>query len=133
MGHPSPRLVKPSFRSPTRDELAPRKSTRKEPRSDVDLTLAVCGVASTGKLFLELCSTRNISRSGCCIHMRHRPQSDSALALRVMPQGVATAEREEQLLFQVAWLQPDGDGWNVGAYALGKSGLDRLAFPSAKP
>jgi len=133
MGHPSPRLVKPPLPGTSRDERAPRKATRKEPRSDFDLTLAVCGIASTGRMFFELCSTRNISRSGCCIHMRHRPQSDSALALRAMPQGAAAGDHEVQLLFQVAWLHPEGDGWDVGAFALGQAGLDRLAFPSTKP
>ena len=114
----------------TSSELEPRASNRREPRSDTVISIAVCGIAHTGRLFFELCATRNISRSGCCLHLRTRPQSDSALALRIVPRGGIIGEGLVQLLFQVAWLKPEGDGWSVGAFAIDEGDLRRVAFPS---
>jgi len=83
----------------------PFRSTRREPRSSTELTFAVCGLAFNGRFFVELCSTVNISRSGCRL----------------------------RLLFQLAWMRPDDGGWLIGAFALGEADLYRLAFPSYTP
>ena len=111
----------------------PFRPTRREPRSSTELTFAVCGLTSSGKFFVELCSTVNISRSGCCLRLRTRPQADSALALRAVPGGSSLPEGTSQLLFQLAWLRPDDGGWLIGAFALGEADLSRLAFPSYTP
>jgi hypothetical protein len=93
----------------------------------------VCGLASSGKFFVELCTTVNISRSGCCLRLGTRPQADSALALRAVAGGTSLPEGTSQLLFQLAWLRPDEGGWLIGAFALGEADLSRLAFPSHAP
>lgn len=111
----------------------PLRSTRREPRSSAEFTFAVCGLTSSGRFFVELCSTVNISRSGCCLRLRTRPQADSALALRAVPGGSSLPEGTSQLLFQLAWLRPDDGGWLIGAFALGEADLSRLAFPSYTP
>ena len=67
----------------------PFRSTRREPRSPAELTFAVCGLTSSGRFFVELCSTVNVSRTGCCLRLRTRPQTDSALALRAVPGGTS--------------------------------------------
>jgi hypothetical protein len=112
---------------------APFGSTRREPRSSAELSFAVCGLAASGRFFVELCSTVNISRSGCCLRLRTRPLTDSALALRAVPGGASLPEGISQLLFQLAWLRPADDGWLIGAFALGEADLSRLAFPSYTP
>lgn len=109
------------------------RSTRREPRSAAALTFAVCGLAASGRFFVELCSTVNISRSGCCLRLRTRPLAGSALALRAVPGGTSLPEGTSQLLFQLAWLRPDADGWLIGTFALGEADLCRLAFPSYTP
>ena len=109
------------------------RSTRREPRSGAALRFAACGLASTGKFFVELCHTVNISRSGCSLLLRTRPQADSALVLRAVPGGTSLPEGTSQLLFQLAWVRPAGDGWLIGAFALGKVDLCRLAFPPYTP
>ena len=109
------------------------RSTRREPRSSAELSFAVCGLDASGRFFVELCSTVNISRSGCCLRLRTRPLAGSALALRAVPGGTSLPEGTSQLLFQLAWLQPDADGWLMGAFALGEADLCRLAFPSYTP
>jgi hypothetical protein len=111
----------------------PFRSSRREPRSAAELTFAVCGLASSGRFFVELCSTVNISSSGCCLMLRTRPQTDSALVLRAVPGGTSLPTGTSQLLFQLAWVRPAEDGWLIGAFALGKIDLRSLAFPSYTP
>jgi hypothetical protein len=111
----------------------PFRSSRHEPRSAAALTFAACGLASTGRFFVELCHTVNISRSGCSLLLHTRPQADSALVLRAVPGGTSLPEGTSQLLFQLAWMRPADDGWLIGAFALGKVDLCRLAFPPYTP
>ena len=92
-----------------------------------------CGLAFNGRFFVELCSTVNISRSGCCLRLRTRPQTDSALVLRAVPGGTLFPAGASQLLFQLAWMRPHDGGWLIGAFALGEADLYRLAFPSYTP
>ena len=115
------------------DSCGPRRATRREQRADADLPLTVCGFRADGRLFCEVSSTRNVSRSGCRIHLRTHPQPDTALALRVIPDDTAMIQQATQLLFQVVWLEPEGEGWAVGATALGDADLYHLAFPSRTP
>lgn len=105
-----------------------QETDRREQRSDVQLAVTIYGFAVSGKLFVEHCATRNVSHSGCCLRLQTRPQADSALALRLLRWGIAS-KSTSQLLFQVVWLRPDGDGWLVGASALGTADLYSLAFP----
>jgi hypothetical protein len=111
----------------------PFRSTRREPRSPAELTFAVCGLAFSGRFFVELCSTIDVSRSGCCLMLRTRPQADSALVLRAVPGGTSLPEGTSQLLFQLAWVRPADGGWLIGAFALGETDLCRLAFPPCTP
>ena len=113
--------------------VEPFSSTRREPRSEAALTFAACGLAASGRFFVELCSTVNVSRSGCCLRLRTRPQADSGLVLRAVPGGTSLPEGTSQLLFQLAWVRPAEDGWLIGAFALGEADLSRLAFPSCTP
>ena len=105
-----------------------QQTARREQRSDFQLPLTVYGFATTGKLFVELCSTRNVSHSGCCIRLQTRPQADSALALRPLRWGMSS-KGAAQFLFQIAWVRPDGDGWLIGLSSLGAEDLYCLAFP----
>jgi hypothetical protein len=127
----------------------PVRTARREPRSEKALTFTVCGLASSGRFFVELSSTVNVSHAGCCLWLQTRPQADSALALREAPGGASLPKGASQVLFQVAWLRPQAGGWLVGASALGQADLlasgvageasgkaakpARLAFPSRKP
>ena len=127
----------------------PVRMARREPRSEMALSFAVCGLASSGRFFVEFSSTVNVSHSGCCLWLHTCPLADSALALREAPGGASLPKGTSQVLFQVAWLRPQAGGWLVGAFALGQAGLladgaadeasgkaarpTRLAFPSRKP
>ncbi|HZR65139.1 MAG TPA: PilZ domain-containing protein [Terriglobales bacterium] len=107
-----------------------QKIERREQRSDAQLPVTVYGFATTGKLFVELSATRNISHSGCCVHIRTQPQTDSALAMRPLRWGLSS-KRASQLLFQIVWVRQDEDGWLVGLSSLGDADLYCVAFPGA--
>ena len=121
------------------------RAERCEQRSEAALTFAVCGLASSGRFFVELSSTVNVSHSGCCLWLRTCPQADSALALREVPGGASLPKGASQVLFQVAWLRAHAGGWLVGAFGLGQADLlageasgkatrrAALVFPSRKP
>ena len=124
-----PQRTDPHQADPQQAEPSKKRSeTRSETRSEVRLSVTVYGFATTGKLFVEHCATRNVSHSGCCIHLQTRPQADAALALRLLRWG-RSAKAASQLLYQVVWVQKDGDGWLVGASSLGPADLYSLAFP----
>jgi hypothetical protein len=124
-----PQRTDPHQADPQQAEPSKKRSeTRSEKRSEVRLAVTVYGFATTGKLFVEHCATRNVSHSGCCIHLQTRPQADAALALRLLRWGLS-AKGASQLLYQIVWVQKDGDGWLVGASSLGPADLYSLAFP----
>jgi hypothetical protein len=106
---------------------------RSEERSTIALAVTIFGFNSSGRLFQELASTRNVSRHGCCIHMRTKPQSDTPLALRIVPRGGPIPEGTPPLTYRFVWSLPVSYGWEVGAVALEDSDLMRLAFPQRKP
>ncbi len=112
------------------DFRSPRRATRREPRSVAELPLTVCGFRADGRLFCEVGTTRNVSPSGCRLHLRTLPQADTTLALRVIPENTSAVQSARQFLFQVVWLEPEEGGWAIGAQALGDADLHRAAFPS---
>jgi hypothetical protein len=124
-----PQRTDPQQADPQQAEPSKKRSeTRSETRSEVRLAVTVYGFATTGKLFVEHCATRNVSHSGCCIRLQTRPQADAALALRLLRWGLS-AKAASQLLYQIVWVQKDGDGWLVGVSSLGPADLYSLAFP----
>ena len=124
-----PQRTDPHQADPQQAEPSKKRSeTRSETRSEVRLAVTVYGFATTGKLFVEHCATRNVSHSGCCIRLQTRPQADAALALRLLRWGLS-AKAASQLLYQIVWVQKDGDGWLIGASSLGPADLYSLAFP----
>jgi hypothetical protein len=93
----------------------------------------VCGFGANGRFFSERTSTRDVSRSGCCIHLRTQTQLNSPLALRVVPRDDSDPRDQRHTLFEVGWAVPEGDGWTVGASALDGTDVWALAFQSRTP
>jgi len=111
----------------------PHRSERRERRSPLSVLLKICGFSTSGRIFSELASTRNISRSGCCIRLRTQPLGNAALAVQVVPREGPLPDGGPQLLYQVAWLRQQGQGWDVGLFALGKTDLLQVAFAPHSP
>jgi hypothetical protein len=111
----------------------PRRSERRERRSPLSVLLKICGFSATGRIFSELASTRNISRSGCCIRLRTQPLEHVALAVQVIPREGPLPDGGRQLLYQVAWLHHHGQSWEVGLFALSDTDLLQVAFAPHTP
>jgi hypothetical protein len=119
--------------SPDRQLGNPQRSERRERRSPLSVLLRICGFSASGRIFSELASTRNISPSGCCIRLRTQPLSHAALAVQVIPREGPLPEGGTQMLYEVAWLQQQGQSWDVGLFALGHTDLLRVAFAAHTP
>jgi|HubBroStandDraft_1064217.scaffolds.fasta_scaffold258669_2 hypothetical protein len=107
----------------------PELLEREERRLTASVSLVVCGLNSSGRLFFELASIHDISRSGCRIHLGTKPQSDSPLAVRVFRYKGEAKQEIGQLLFQVVWTLPEPEGWAVWAESVGGTDLRTLVFP----
>jgi hypothetical protein len=112
---------------------SPHRSERRERRSPLAVLLRVCGFSAGGRIFSELASTRNISRSGCCVRLRTRPLGHAALAVQVIPSEGPWLEGSTQMLYQIAWLEQREHGWDVGLFAMTDTDLLRVAFASHTP
>jgi hypothetical protein len=106
----------------------PNRSERRERRSPLSVLLKICGFSAAGRIFSEVASTRNISPSGCCVRLRTQPLQDTALALQVIPREGPLPVGGPQMLYQVAWVRPEGQAWELGLLALGKTDLLQVAF-----
>ena len=111
----------------------PHRSECRERRSPLSVLLKICGFSASGRIFSELASTRNISRSGCCLRLRTQPLGNTALALQVIPREGPLPQGGPQLLYQVAWLRQHGQAWEVGLLALGNTDLLLVAFATHSP
>jgi hypothetical protein len=109
----------------------PMRSERREPRFAMGLPVVICGFSARGRIFSEFAATLDISRSGCCIHLRNRPQRDSTLAMRMTRMG-ETPGAVMQVLLHVEWMGPHELGLAVGASVLDESDLAAAAFPIRK-
>lgn len=114
-------------------ETSHQRSERAEYRSVLALPLVVCGLNVSGRIFFEMTSTHDVSGAGCRIHLCTQPQFESPLAIRMIKNKGSASEESIQILFQLAWLQPEGDGWAVGAQRLGDADLRALVFQSHTP
>ena len=120
----------PAIEERTKPRLLPRaEEHRAEDRSPIAVPLVICGLNSSGRLFFELAHIQDISRTGCRIHLCTKPQTDSPLAVRLVTDKGVTRQEIAQILFQVAWIHPEAEGWAVGAYSLGSKDLRTLVFP----
>ena len=121
--------------TPTQGRLMgnPQRSERRERRSPLSVLLRICGFSANGRIFSEVASTRNISPSGCCIRLHTQPLGDTTLAVQVVPREGPLPAGGAQILYQVAWLQQQGQAWDVGLIALGHTDLLRVAFAAHTP
>lgn len=118
---------------PVRQLGDPQRSERRDRRSPLCVLVRVCGFSAAGRIFSELTSTYNISPLGCCIRLATRPLERSSLALQVVPHEGPLSHRGAQLLYQVVWLKPQDQAWDIGLCALGRSDLLQVAFAFRTP
>jgi len=106
---------------------------RREKRYTVSIPVTVFGFNANGRVFQELASCRNVSRSGVRIHMHTQPERSTPIALRVVPREGPIQDEIPHLSYQIAWMLPANEGWDIGAISLDDGDLLLLAFPPHRP
>jgi len=126
------RIISPGAGTP------PQHTDRREQRLDVQLPVTVYGFATTGKLFVEHCSTRNISHSGCCIRLRTQPQADSVSRCAYCA-GEFPPREPHSFYFKwpgfvktgtAGWLEPPPSDQRTFIVSPSRARLRRLRFPA---
>ena len=105
-----------------------KSSRRRQRRYAFPLPVLVVGFTTGDRLFKHLGFTRNVSKTGCCIHLPTKPDITAGLALSILPREELLM-LSEPVLYEIAWARADGCGWEVGAEVLESPGVLDLAFP----
>ncbi len=111
--------------------LEASQDRRRERRIPLSFPIEVSGFDRSGKYFAERTMTLDISESGCCFRLSTQVERGAMVALKVVSRGNSKALPDRPLLFQIARLTQDGDGWTYGATKLQPESLWCVAFPAA--
>jgi hypothetical protein len=109
--------------------LEASQDRRRERRIPLAFPVEVSGFDQNGRYFSEQTMTTDISESGCRFYLKIRVDRGAMVALKVVSRGGSKALPDRPLLFQVARVTQEGDGWVVGAVKLQPESLWCVAFP----
>lgn len=105
------------------------RDRRREQRVTLAFPIEVCGLDQEERFFAERCMTSSVSLSGCRFHMMAALVPGTIVAVKLLNRETGHPYRNQPVLFQVAWVKKEKEGWSVGAHALQKENLWGLAFP----
>jgi hypothetical protein len=105
---------------------------RKERRIPLAFPIEVSGFDTNGKFFAERSVTMDISENGCKFQLKSQVERSSVLALKVFHRNGSGSFPERPLLFRVARVIQEDDGWTLGAVKLQPESIWCVAFPSPK-
>lgn len=105
---------------------------RKERRIPLAFPIEVSGFDANGKFFTERSVTMDISENGCKFQLKSRIERSSVVALKVLHRDDSGSLPERPLLFRVARVIRENDGWTLGAVKLQPESIWCVAFPSPK-
>src|SRR5713226_2833225 len=91
---------------------------RKGKRIPLSYRIEVTGFDRAGRLFAEHTTTSNISEEGCRFVVKTPLQRGDVVAIKLMSREPSLPPQNRSLLFQVAWIAREQDGWAVGALKL---------------
>ncbi len=107
------------------------KDRRKGKRVPLAFPIEVSGFDSTGRLFAEYTTTSNISESGCRFQVQTQLERGDIVAIKLLSRRNDLAPASKPLLFQIAWVTQEAEGWTAGALQLESENLWHMAFPSS--
>src|SRR6266849_4097065 len=87
---------------------------RKGKRVPLAFPIEVSGFDRTGRHFSEATKTGDV------------------VAIKLIPRGNGLAPASKALLFQIAWVKPEADGWAAGALKLQPENIWHMSFPPGK-
>lgn len=109
-------------------ELA-MQDRRRGKRVPLAFPIEVSGFDRNGRHFSETTKTFDISEAGCRFHIRERLQPGDVVAIKLVIRDNGQAPASKALLFQIAWVKPESDGWAAGALKLQSENIWHMSFP----
>ncbi len=102
---------------------------RKGKRVPLAFPIEVSGFDRNGRHFSETTKTFDISEAGCRFHIKERLEPGDVVAIKLITRGNGLAPASKALLFQIAWVKPETDGWAAGALKLQPENIWHMSFP----
>ncbi len=102
---------------------------RRGKRVQLTYPIEISGFDHSGRLFSEKTKTQDISETGCRFVLRTPLARGDVVAIKIVSQSDEALPSTKALLFQIAWVRRQGDGWMAGALKLQPDKLWRVAFP----
>lgn len=102
---------------------------RKGKRVPLAFPIEVSGFDRNGRHFSETTKTFDISEAGCRFHIKERLEPCDVVAIKLITRGNGLAPASKALLFQIAWVKPETDGWMAGALKLQSENIWHMSFP----
>ncbi len=102
---------------------------RKGKRVPLAFPIEVSGFDRTGRHFSEATKTCDISEAGCRFRIKAHLKPGDVVAIKLITRGNGLAPASKALLFQIAWVKPEADGWAVGALKLQPENMWHMSFP----
>lgn len=105
---------------------------RKCKRVPLAFPIEVSGFDRTGRLFSECTTTRDVSDTGCRFQLKTQVQCGDVVAIKLLSRKKDQLPPSKPLLFQIAWVAAEADGWDAGALQLQQENIWHMAFPPSK-
>ena len=106
-----------------------QRDRRKGKRVPLAFPIEVSGFDPTARLFTERTKTTDISEMGCRFRMKAEVSRGDVVAIKLLGRRDDDEPASKPLLFQVAWVRRDPEGWIVGALKLQPEKIWRVVFP----
>ena len=103
---------------------------RREKRVALAFPIEVSGLTSAGRHFAERTQTISVSASGCAFHLKTELKRGASVAIKVVRRDSNQTPPGNPLLFQIARVEREEDGWVMGAIKLQPENLWCVAFPA---
>jgi PilZ domain len=102
---------------------------RRERRLPLAFAIEVSGYDLEAKFFSERTRTIDISESGCCFHLDRAVKRNGVIAIKIVRTHHNNEKLDRPMLYQVARIAKEPEGWTIGAAKLQSDSLWCVAFP----
>jgi hypothetical protein len=102
---------------------------RRGKRVPLAFPIAVSGFDRSGRHFLKTAKTCDISEAGCRFRIKAQLEPGEVVAIQLIARSNDQAPAGKAVLFQIVWVSPHPDCWEVGALQLQPESIWHMSFP----
>ncbi|GEM_PF-1011647 len=103
---------------------------RKGKRVTLAFPIEISGFDRRGRLFRDSTTTCDISELGCRFRVKTQLERGDVVAIKLIRRTNGQAPERKPLLFQIAWVAREADGWVAGALMLQPDNFWNMTFPA---